>query len=141
MIKEKKICSKCGEIYRLSSFCYWQIFRSSGIPYVKDEYSVMICEMGAVLNFPIQPPALKLDSKEITYYVNKYDEDAINEIEINNRCIMKDCDGLLENFEEDEFEYSEKRKEENYPKYFGTDYDENNDDDLDSTIESYISKI
>ena len=46
-IKEKKRCSKCGEIFRLSNY-FWQIFRCSGIPYIKKEYSIMLCEDGII---------------------------------------------------------------------------------------------
>ena len=105
-IKEKRICKKCGEIYRSYNYL-WQIFRSSGIPYVKDEYSVAVCENGIFFYFP--PSPLKLNSTYYTYYVNYHDEAALNEID-NNRCIMKGCDGKLEKFEGDEFEEAEKKK-------------------------------
>ncbi len=116
-IKGKKICNKCGEIYRLSNY-FWQIFRSSGIPYVKDEYSVAVCPDGYKFFFP--PSPLKLNSRSVTYYVNYHDEPALEEIE-NNRCIMRGCDGKLEKFEGDEFAYINERREELYPKYFGED--------------------
>ena len=45
LFREKKVCLKCGEVYR-KKYEHWQIFRNSGIPYVKKEYSVMICEDG-----------------------------------------------------------------------------------------------
>ena len=121
-IKEKRICKKCGEIYRLTDA--WQIFRCSGIPYVKDEYSVAVYDHGF---FYFPPSPLKLNSTYYTYFVNYHDEAALNEID-NNRCIMKDCDGELEKYEGDEFEYVNKRREILYPKYFGGD-----DDDLDQT--------
>ena len=50
-IKEKRICKKCGEIYILYHDDLWQIFRTSGIPYVKDEYSVALCEKGFFFHF------------------------------------------------------------------------------------------
>ena len=71
----------------------WQIFRTSGIPYIKNEFSVMIYEEGW-FHFLIQPPPLKLNSIRFTYFVNRHDEKAMDEI-LNNRCIMKDCDGKI----------------------------------------------
>ena len=43
--KEKKVCLKCGEVYRKKYYA-WQIYRNSGIPYAKKEYSILICEDG-----------------------------------------------------------------------------------------------
>ena len=40
---EKKIYKKCGEVYRKLNDL-WQIYRNSGIPYVKKEYAILICE-------------------------------------------------------------------------------------------------
>ena len=128
-IKEKRICKKCGEIYRSSNYI-WQIFRSSGIPYVKDEYSVAICENGIFFSFPPSPHKMNLRGC-YTYYVNYHDEAAVKEID-NNRCIMKGCDGKLEKFEGDEFEVIEKKRDLNYHKYFGED-----DDDLNETKDTF----
>ena len=76
-IKEKKRCSKCGEIFRLCPY-FWQIFRCSGIPYIKKEYSIMKCENG--IFFSIPQGQIKMNSKYYTYYVNHHDHEAVNEI-------------------------------------------------------------
>ena len=43
--KEKKVCLKCGEVYK-KFISAWQIMRTSGIPYVKKEYIVCIYQTG-----------------------------------------------------------------------------------------------
>ena len=98
--REKKVCLKCGEVYRKKNFV-WQIHRNSGIPYAKKEYSIIICENGLMFFFP--PEQIKLNSLRYTYYVNYHDEEAVNEVE-SNRCIMKDCDGELKAFTGDKYE-------------------------------------
>ena len=131
ILNEKRICKKCGEIYILYHDDLWQIFRTSGIPYVKDEYSVALCEDGVFFYFP--PSPLKMNSRYFTYYVNYHDEAALKEID-NNRCIMKGCDGKLEKFEGNEFEDFEKKRDLNYHKYFGEDDDDLNETKDTSTI-------
>ena len=130
-IKEKKICSKCGEIFRLSND-FWQIFRCSGIPYIKKEYSIMKCENGIIFYF--SQGQIKMNSKYYTYYVNHHDHKAVNEIE-NNRCIMEGCDGKLEKFEGDEFKVIDEIRDQIYLNYFG---DEN--DDLETTVDTIKEK-
>ena len=115
---------KCGEIYRLSND-FWQIYRNSGILNVKDEYSVMLCEKRRIFHFPKAP--IKLNSLYFTYYVNKYNMKALNEIKNNNNCIMKDCDGKLATFIGNEHEIFAQRRKKLYPEYFGQKHDEMND--------------
>ncbi len=43
--KEKKVCLKCGEVYK-KFISAWQLMRTSGIPYFKKEYSVCIYNNG-----------------------------------------------------------------------------------------------
>ena len=116
--KEKKVCLKCGEVYG-KEFYAWQIYRNSGIPYAKKEYSILICENGMFYFFP--PGQIKLNSRRYTYYVNYHDKKAVNEVE-SNRCIMQDCDGELKPFTGNKYEIlpPEKKKELFY-KYFGED--------------------
>ena len=112
----KKVCLKCGEVYMKSNNSYWQIYRCSGIPYVKEEYSIMIYEDGLFI-FP--PGEIKLNSRQVTYYVNHYDEEAMEEVE-NDRCIMKDCDGILKLYTGEKYEFlSFDKRRELFPKYFG----------------------
>ena len=95
---------------------YWQIYRCSGIPYVKEEYSIMIYENG-LLFFP--PGQIKFNSRQVTYFVNHYDKKAMEEVE-NDRCIMKDWDGILKLYTGEKYEFlSFDKKKEDFPKYFG----------------------
>ena len=115
---EKKVCLKCGEVYRkLNSL--WQIVRNSGIPYVKKEYSILICEGGMIFFSP--PHQIKLNSRRYTYYVSHHDIRAVEEVE-NDRCIMKDCDGILKSFTGGKYEFlSQEERKEKFYKYFGED--------------------
>ena len=116
--KEKKVCLKCGEVYR-KKFYAWQIYRNSGIPYAKKEYSILICEDGIFFFFP--PGQIKLNSQRYTYYINYHDKNAVNEVE-SNRCIMQGCDGELKPFTGDQYEIlTPEKKEEYFYKYFGED--------------------
>ena len=94
--KELKICNECNEIYRKSLFTgYYQIMRTSGIPYVRNESSVMLCEMG-MFTFPGN---VKMCLRgDFTFFINHYDEKAMEDVD-NNICIMKGCNGKLEKFE------------------------------------------
>ena len=114
---EYKICNECEEIYRKSSLTYyWQIMRTSGIPYVKKEYTVMLLTDGIYYSFPGN---VKLCLRgRYTFYINHYDEEAINEVE-NNRCIMKGCDGELEKFEGNLEDIFARNKEKLEIYYFG----------------------
>ena len=115
-MSEKKVCLKCGEVYMKSELSYWQIFRNSGIPYVKKDYSIMINDHG-LFTFP--PGQIKLNSRMVTCYVNHYDENAMEELE-NDRCIMEDCDGILKLYNGEKYEFlSLDKKREYFPKYFG----------------------
>ena len=93
-----KRCNECNEIYRKSKLTgYYQIMRCSGIPYVRNESSVMLCEIG-MFTFPGN---VKMCLRgDFTYFINHYDEKAMEDVE-NNKCIMKYCDGKLEKFEGD----------------------------------------
>ena len=116
--RERKLCTKCGEVYRTKNFL-WQIKRTSGIPYVKKEYIMSICDEGVFFYYP--PFPIKFNSMRYTYYVNPHDEKAMKEVE-NNRCIMLDCDGELKIFTDDKYEnISPEREKEIFPKYFGED--------------------
>ena len=115
---ERKICLKCGEVYRKKHFL-WLIMRRSGIPYVKKEYSLAILEKGQLFYFP--PFPIKLNSRRFIYYINYHDEKAVKEVE-NNRCIMQGCDGELKSFTDDKYEkMSPEKRNELFPKYFGED--------------------
>ena len=92
--------------------------RTSGIPYVKKEYSVMIFQDGIIFFFP--PEQIKLNSQRYTYLVNHHDKKAVKEVE-NNKCIMKDCDGKLESYTGDKYEILFQEKKKNFSKYFGED--------------------
>ena len=116
--KEKKVCLKCGEVYRKKYYA-WQIYRNSGIPYAKKEYSIIICEKGMFYFF--SPGQIKLNSRRYTYYVNYHDKKAVNEIE-SNRCIMQGWDGELKSFTGNKYEIlPPEKKKENFHKYFGED--------------------
>ena len=115
---ERKICLKCGEVYRKKHFL-WLIMRRSGIPYVKKEYSLAIVDEGQLFYFP--PFPIKLNSRRFIYYINYHDEKAVKEVE-NNRCIMQGCDGELKSFTDDKYEnMSPEKRNELFPKYFGED--------------------
>ena len=60
--REKKVCLKCGEVYKKLNFL-WQINRNSGIPYVKKEYKILICENGVMFFSP--PGQIKLNTRLI----------------------------------------------------------------------------
>ena len=92
-----KRCNECNEIYRKSKLTgFYQIMRCSGIAYVRNESSVMLCEMGGFFTFPGN---VKMCLRgDYTYFINHYDEKAMEDVE-NNKCIMKYCDGKLEKFE------------------------------------------
>ena len=94
--KEYKICNECNEIYRKSALTgYYQIMRTSGIPYVREESSVMICEMG-IFTFPGN---IKMCLRgDFTFFINHYDEKAMEDVD-NNICIMEGCHGKLEKYE------------------------------------------
>jgi len=114
----KKVCLKCGEFYNKKNI-FWQIYRTSGIPYVKKEYSVAICQDGIIFFYP--PGQIKLNTRRYTYHINPHDKRAIEEVE-NDRCIMKDCDGILKSFTGEKFEnISQEKREEYFHKYFGED--------------------
>ena len=115
---KKKVCLKCGEVYKKSNYL-WQIYRNSGIPYVKKEYSILICENGMM--FFSTPGQIKLNSRRYTYYVSHHDRKAIEEVE-NDRCIMEGCDGILKSYTGGKYDdlSQEERKEKSY-KYFGED--------------------
>ena len=116
--RERKICLKCGEVYRKKHFL-WQIMRRSGIPYVKKEYSITISDEGELFYFP--PFPIKLNSRRFIYHINYHDEKAVKEVE-NNRCIMQSCDGELKSFTDDKYEkMSPEKRNELFPKYFGED--------------------
>ena len=75
----------------------------------------MICKIG----FFFPPGPIKLNSREVTYFVNHYDKKAMEEVE-NDRCIMKDCDGILKLYTGEKYEFlSFDKKRELFPKYFG----------------------
>ena len=115
---ERKICLKCGEVYRKKHFL-WQIIRKSGIPYVKKEYSMTISDGGEIFYYP--PFPIKLNSRCYTYHINHYDKKAVKEVE-NNRCIMQGCDGELKSFTDDKYEnMSPEKRNKLFPKYFGED--------------------
>ena len=116
--RAKKVCLKCGEVYKKLNFL-WQINRNSGIPYVKKEYKILICENGIMFFSP--PGQIKLNTRRYTYCVSHHDKRAVEEIE-NDRCIMKDCDGILKSFTGDKYEFlSQEKRNEYFPKYFGED--------------------
>ena len=115
--KEKKVCLKCGEVYK-KFISFWQIMRTSGIPYVKKEYSVSIYD-NVMFYFP--QGQIKLNSRRYIYFVNYHDKKAVDEVE-NNRCIMKDCYGQLKVFIGNKYEIlSPEKRKEYFPKYFGED--------------------
>ena len=115
---EKKICKKCGEVYRKLNDL-WQIYRNSGIPYVKKEYAILICEDGYIFFSP--PFQIKLNSRRYTYYVSHHDIKAVEEVK-KNRCIMQGCDGELKTYTTENYEIlSPEKKQEIFYKYFGED--------------------
>ena len=116
--KEFKICNECNEIYRKSLFTgYYQIMRTSGIPYVRNESSVMLCEMG-LFTFPGN---VKMCLRgDFTFFINHYDEKAMEDVD-NNICIMKGCNGKLEKFEGKLDNVYAEIREKLYPYYFSKD--------------------
>ena len=114
--KEKKVCLKCGEVYLKIDFL-WQIYRASGIPYAKKDYSILICQDGKYYFTPSFQ--IKLNSKRYTYYVDYRDEKANDEIG-ENRCIMDGCNGELKSYIGVKYEIlSPEKKKELSLKYFG----------------------
>ena len=97
-----KKCNKCGEVFALllriirqgdgKSVPVWLILEKSGIKQLKEKMKVCyreryICTFGE--------NNLKPD---VDNAVSHYDDYALQELE-NKKCIMKDCDGILEDYQ------------------------------------------
>ena len=98
-------CNKCGEVFVLllrtmrqgdgKSAPVWLILEKSGIKQLKEKMKVCyresyICTFGE--------NNLKPD---VVNAVSHYDDYALQELE-NKKCIMKECDGILEDYRLDE---------------------------------------
>ncbi len=105
-------CNKCGETFVLllytnrqgdyKSVPVWLILEKSGIKYLKENMKVCyresyICTFGE--------NNLKPDVENA---VSHYDDYALKELE-DKKCIMKDCDGILEGNELNEEEDDDKK--------------------------------
>ena len=92
-------CNKCGEVFVLllrtsrqgdmKSVPVWLILEKSGIKQLKGKMNVCyrekyICTFGKVNLKP-----------DVVNAVSHYDDYALQELE-NNKCVMKDCDGNIE---------------------------------------------
>ena len=98
-------CNKCGEIFILilwttrqgdaKSVPVWIIAEKSGIKQLKDKMKVCYREkyISTFGDNNLKP--------NVENAVDHYDDYALQEME-NKRCVMKDCDGILEDLPEEE---------------------------------------
>ena len=98
-------CNKCGEIFILilwttrqgdaKSVPVWIIAEKSGIKQLKDKMRVCYREryISTFGDNNLKP--------NVENAIDHYDDYALQEME-NKRCVMKDCDGILEDLPEEE---------------------------------------
>ena len=98
-------CNKCGEIFILilwttrqgdaKSVPVWIIAEKSGIKQLKDKMIVCYREryISTFGDNNLKP--------NVENAIDHYDDYALQEME-NKRCVMKDCDGILEDLPEEE---------------------------------------